>query len=273
MSLGISAAGWIAIAATASSAYSAHEQAGAAKDAANAAKAGAGDAAQTQWDIFNQTRQDQSPYRYIGGQALNSLAAANGLTGYSDPAAAPAGGTGSGVRFIPGGGSGGLNGGWSAGGVIPSPTPSGGGGSSAYPGQTVGTVGAFQASPGYNFVRSEGQRGVEQSAAARGGAFSGNALRALSDYNSGLASQEYGNWYNRMASLAGVGQTATNSLSAVGPSYASGIGTAQIAGAQANASGIIGAGNAYASGINSLASLYGNLYGRSQSPYGSYGGP
>ena len=69
---------------------------------------------------------------------------------------------------------------------------------------------SFRTSPGYNFVRSEGQRDLGNSWAARGGAFSGNALRGLDQFNTGLASQEYNNWWNRGAGLAGVGQNATN---------------------------------------------------------------
>lgn len=40
---------------------------------------------------------------------------------------------------------------------------------------------------------------MEGSAAARGGLFSGATGRALQDYGQGLASQEYGNAYNRFA--------------------------------------------------------------------------
>src|SRR6188768_3809462 len=60
----------------------------------------------------------------------------------------------------------------------------------------------FQASPGYNFVRNEGQRDIGNSFAARGGAQSGNALKALAEFNSGLASGEFGNWFNRRMNLA-----------------------------------------------------------------------
>jgi hypothetical protein len=74
---------------------------------------------------------------------------------------------------------------------------------------TAPTASGFKASPGYEFVRSEGQRGLERSAAARGGAFSGNALRSLDNFNNGLASQEYDKYWNRLAALAGSAQTAS----------------------------------------------------------------
>jgi hypothetical protein len=84
---------------------------------------------------------------------------------------------------------------------------------------------AFQASPEYNFLRQEGTRGIEGSAAARGGAFSGNALRALSEFNQGLAGREFGNWWNRNASQAGIGQTTASNLGSLGAQGAANIGS------------------------------------------------
>lgn len=57
----------------------------------------------------------------------------------------------------------------------------------------------FEADPGYQFRLSEGNKAVQASAAARGGLFSGATGTALQDYSQGLASQEYGNAYNRFA--------------------------------------------------------------------------
>lgn len=102
----------------------------------------------------------------------------------------------------------------------------------------------FQASPDYGFVRSEGQRDLGNSFAARGGAFSGNALRALDQYNTNLASGEFGNWWNRQAGLAGVGQTAGNALGQLGANAATNIGN-----------GIQNAGNARASGVQNSAAI------------------
>jgi hypothetical protein len=79
----------------------------------------------------------------------------------------------------------------------------------------------FVKDPGYDFRQQQGQRGVEASAAARGGALSGGALKALARYNQDYASGEYGaaynrfnndmtTRYNRLAGLAQTGQTATN---------------------------------------------------------------
>lgn len=81
----------------------------------------------------------------------------------------------------------------------------------------------FTTSPGYDWRRTEGQRGVGSSFAARGGATSGNALRALTELNQNMASNEYGNWWNQQAGLAGVGQSATNAVGALGQNNANSI--------------------------------------------------
>lgn len=65
----------------------------------------------------------------------------------------------------------------------------------------------------YDWRVNEGLKGVENSAAARGGALSGNALRAITDYGQGAASQEYGNEFNRWLQRLGIGQGAAANMS------------------------------------------------------------
>lgn len=115
---------------------------------------------------------------------------------------------------------------------------------------------AFFKSPDYEFRRSEGLRGVEQSAAARGGAYSGNALKALADYNSNLAAGEFGNYFNRQAVLAGIGQSATNTSATAGQASANNIGNMLMAQGDARASGIMGAANGWSSALNSGLNNY-----------------
>lgn len=55
----------------------------------------------------------------------------------------------------------------------------------------------FQADPGYQFRLNEGLRGVNAASAAMGKLRSGDAAKALQARGEGLASQEYGNWFNR----------------------------------------------------------------------------
>jgi hypothetical protein len=117
---------------------------------------------------------------------------------------------------------------------------------------STGDMSSFNASPDYNFRRTEGTRGLERTAAARGGAFSGNALRALTDFNSNLASTEYGNWWNRQAGLAGIGQSATNATTMAGQNAANNNSNALMAAGDARASGIAGQANAWSNAASSL---------------------
>lgn len=120
--------------------------------------------------------------------------------------------------------------------------------------QQVGT--GFQESPGYRFAFDEGVRAVDSAAAARGMLGSGARLRALTQYGQGVANQEYGNWYARLAGLAGMGQNAAAQTGSAGANAASGIGQAQIAGGQAQAAGIVGGTSAALQGVNQGLGLW-----------------
>jgi hypothetical protein len=129
-------------------------------------------------------------------------------------------------------------------------------------------------SPGYQFRRSEGTRGIERTAAARGGAFSGNALKALAEFNSNLASDEFGKYVNQLAGIAGVGQSATNTTAAFGADAASEAGRNYRYAGDARASGIENRANLIGQGVNSLATGWGYFGNRKKPlPYGDgYGG-
>jgi hypothetical protein len=128
-------------------------------------------------------------------------------------------------------------------------------------------LGGFQPSPGYQFAQNEAMRAVQNSAAARGMLNSGATMKALQDRAGQLANQEYGNWYNRVAGLANVGQTATNQSGAAAQQFgqgaagvATGLGnslaglTAQ--GGLVQANGMTAGGNALMGGANSLMGYF-----------------
>lgn len=191
----------------------------AAKGAAAAQTNAANQANQTQWDMYNQNRADQAPWRNAGGWAVGQLRDMLGNGSFHNFGSAD-----------------------------------------------------FQTDPGYQFRLQQGQQALERSAAARGGALGGGTLKALTRYNSGMASDEYGrafdrfnvnqaNTFNRLSSLAGLGQTSANQVGQYGMNAANqiganqiGIGNAQAAGqmAQANAwnQGFGGATNALTGGLN-----------------------
>ena len=146
----------------------------------------------------------------------------------------------------------------------------------------------FQTDPSYQFRKQQGMDGIQSSAAASGGLLSGAALKSLNQYNSNLASQEYGNaWsrdqaekqnmfnvlggnrsqdyqlfnnedtrqYNQLASMAGVGQQTAGQLGQFGAQNAANQGNFAINGANAQANGLMGAAGAKTSGWNGLLGL------------------
>jgi hypothetical protein len=119
---------------------------------------------------------------------------------------------------------------------------------------------AFAASPDYGFRRDEGMRGIENSFASRGMGQSGNALKALTEFNSGLASGEYNDWWNRQAGVAGVGQNTAVNLGGIGASAANARGNYLTNAGDARASGVLGKNTALAGGLNDA--FYNHLYRR-----------
>ena len=89
---------------------------------------------------------------------------------------------------------------------------------------STGDSSDFYKSAGYDFVREEGTRNMEKRFSV--GGCGCNAMKALNEYNSGLASTEYGNWWNRQSGLANAGQNATQSTAAAGQNSANNISNA-----------------------------------------------
>lgn len=115
---------------------------------------------------------------------------------------------------------------------------------------------SFTASPDYAFKRSEGQRDVGNYFGARGGAASGNALRALTEFNQNLAGSEFGNWWNRQAGLAGVGQNAATNVGQIGANTATNVSSLTSNQGATRASGILGGNAAISNGLNDAYSNY-----------------
>lgn len=65
--------------------------------------------------------------------------------------------------------------------------------------------GGWQTDPGYLFRLGEGQKVLENSAAARGGLLSGQTGKALQQYGQNFASNEFGNIYDRYRGLIDAG--------------------------------------------------------------------
>lgn len=168
----------------------------------------------------------------------------------------------------------------------------------------------FKKDPGYDFRMNEGREALEGSAAARGNLLSGATLKALQRYGQDYASNEYGNAYdrfnrdqerkynafennrtstfNRLSTLMGGGQTATNQINSVGNqalnannnaarnysnfvgnnnmNIATNVGNNMMSAGNARASGYVGRANAWNDAFGNLANFYNQNRLLNQSP-------
>ena len=127
----------------------------------------------------------------------------------------------------------------------------------------------FNTDPGYQFRLEQGQKAMERSQAARGGLLSGGAIKAASDYNQGMASQEYGNAFNRfqtnranilnpLQSLSGAGQTASGVMGQAAMQGGQDRGNYLTQAGNANSAGYIGQGNAINNALGQGVNAYQN---------------
>lgn len=115
-----------------------------------------------------------------------------------------------------------------------------------------GDFSSFKASPDYQFTLDQGVQASDRGAASRGSLYSGGHSADLMSLGQGLASQQYGNYYNRLQGLAGLGQSSATSLGSIGTGNAAQVGQFGLAGAQAQ-------GDAAIQGANANTNLVGNL--------------
>jgi hypothetical protein len=123
---------------------------------------------------------------------------------------------------------------------------------------------SFTASPDYQFNLSQGQDAINRSSAAKGGLLSGAAVKAGQQYASGLADQQFGSYYNRLAGVAGIGQSATNTTDQLGANTANNISNAYTNAGNARASAYDQNGQTIANTTSSLANNY--LYYKRYNP-------
>jgi len=263
--------------------------------AANAQKDAAAASNATQLQMYNQTRADQAPYRSVGYGALNKLAAMYGVTSTNDDGTAkPAEQDWTGyynanpdlvTAFTTGKFSNGdtldrgqfstpealaqwhyQNYGQAEGRKAPgtvAPTT----------GAADNTYGGFTESPGYQYRIDQATKAIQNSAASRGLLKSGATVKAINTAVQGEASNEFNNYSNRLAALAGVGQTATSTTGAAGQNYANNVSNAQMAAGNATASAYQNTGNAISGGLQNAASgyLYNKGYSGGGGVTGNYG--
>ncbi len=122
-----------------------------------------------------------------------------------------------------------------------------------------GDLSVFEESPGYQFRKEQGEAAINRSLATRGKALSGEGVTEGIRFASGLASQEFGSFFDRLASLAGIGQTGAAISASAGSASAGQVGRAStiggIAEGNARASGYEGINNAIQGGLSNFLLL------------------
>lgn len=124
-----------------------------------------------------------------------------------------------------------------------------------------------QLAPNYQFMLGQGLGTQANLANLNSGVFSGNAGQGLINYAENYAGNAYqqaynnftnnqSNIFNRLASVAGLGQTAGSAASTGAPQFSSGIASTTAGAGASQAAGTVGAANALSSGLNNAGSWY-----------------
>ena len=121
--------------------------------------------------------------------------------------------------------------------------------------------------PNYQFMLDQGLGQTKNLANSTGGLIGGNALQGINTFSQNYAKNAYQdafnnytanqtNIFNRLASIAGLGQTSLNTTANAGTAATNSANNYLTSAAAANAAGTVGQANAISSGVNTLANLY-----------------
>lgn len=121
--------------------------------------------------------------------------------------------------------------------------------------------------PNYEWTLDQGMRAARNAGNLQTGLISGNTMKGVQDYAQGLAGNAYqqaysnfnnnqSNIFNRLSSIAGLGQTAGANATTGGSTFAGNIGNAQISAGASQAAGTVGSTNALTGGLTNAASWY-----------------
>jgi hypothetical protein len=135
--------------------------------------------------------------------------------------------------------------------IVPTQTPTG---QPAAPAQPFDATAWLRSTPGYEMNFKEGARALNAGLASSGKLFSGDAGREAIKYGQGYADRIYGDQFNRLAAIAGAGQTAQSQGANAGQNYANQSGNAL----QNNAANL---GSSYANRGNAISGFWGNVSG------------
>jgi len=138
--------------------------------------------------------------------------------------------------------------------------------------------------PGYQFRLAQGQKAFENQANRGGGLIGGNVMQGMQDYTQGQAAQEFGaafgrnatsqtNIFNKLKSIADMGLGATGTTAEAATRTGESMGSAAIAGGQAQAAGQVGQAKAYGNTLQGMANYATLPYYMQQPTQTGYGTP
>lgn len=149
----------------------------------------------------------------------------------------------------------------------------------ATPGVQPDYAAEAQRDPGYEFGRQQGQQALDRKIAAMGGRVSGAALKAAARFGTDYASSGYNAAYqrgqdrlNRLAAMAGLGQTATQASAQAGGQATNAITGLITSQGDANAARAMGQGNIWGNAANQLSGYYMNQQRQTPISNNTYGG-
>lgn len=133
--------------------------------------------------------------------------------------------------------------------------------------QLLNDPNSIQQTPAYQFRFDQGLQGLDRSAAARGGLFSGGHSTDLMSFGQGLASQEYDTQVSRLMDIARLGQNSAVGAGSMGQQSANAISGLYGNIGQAGAGQAINSANAWGNALSGLAGVAGQYMGQKQSAY------
>lgn len=125
------------------------------------------------------------------------------------------------------------------------------------------TAAEVMAQPGYQFGLQQGQQALQRQFAARGGRVSGAAMKAATEYGTNYATTGFNVEYqrrqdrlNRLAALAGIGQTATQASGQAGMSMAGNVGNMIQSQGDATGAARMAQGNIWSNALGDIGAAY-----------------
>lgn len=209
-------------------------------------------AANTQLDIYGQTKSSLAPFVGAGTSALSSLSSLLGLGGQNTSGLPTTSQIFSPLANVFGVNNGGVG--------------------------SASSLAALQQMPGYQWAFGQGQQALDRSAASRGQLLSGGQLKATTQYGQNMGEANFQNYVNDylngvvnpyaklglspLQDLTSLGQNAAAMTGNAGSTAAANAGnfgvqgannaaTSQLAAAQASAAGTVGSANAITGGLSS----------------------